>query len=143
MLKRILILVLVWLSVAPAVFAQAKPSGPEKAPPAAVVKLELTQPELGTLDNVMTEAQKVDKELELARAKLEAAQNRADVVRQQFELTRLKVCQTRKLDPDLYELLLLPTTLPNGQQAQRWTLRLRDTSPPTAPPAPASGGTAP
>ena len=122
-------------------FAQAaSPPPAEKAPPAAVAKLELTQPELGTLEGVMTEAQKVDKDLELARAKLEAAQNRADVVRQQFELTRLKVCQTRKLDPDLYELVLLPTTLPNGQQAQRWTLRLRDTSPTTAP---VSGGAKP
>lgn len=135
----LLLCALIWPMTA---FTQAaSPPPADKAPPpAAMAKLELTQPELGTLEGVMTEAQKVDKDLELARAKLEAAQNRADVVRQQFELTRLKVCQTRKLDPDLYELLLLPTTLPNGQQAQRWTLRLRDTSPTTAP---VSGGAKP
>lgn len=123
--------------------AQSAAPPPAVKPPAAAAAPPLTQEEIKTLDAVLEQATDVDKQLAAARLALESAENRANTIRAQFEIARLRACATRKLDPDQYEVVLLPVDLPNGAQAKKWTIRLRAPAESTAPSAAPSGGSAP
>lgn len=123
---------------------QAQSAAPAAVkPPAAAPIPQLTQDEIKSLDAVLEQAADVDKQLASARLALESAENRANTIRAQFEIARLRACATRKLDPDQYEVVLVPIDLPNGAQAKKWTIRLRAPAESTAPSAAPSGGSAP
>lgn len=133
----LLLCALIWPMTAFTQAASPPPADKATVKPAAP---QLTQDEIKGLDAVLEQATSVDQQLNTARLALESAENRANTIRANFEIARLRVCATRKLDPDLYEVVLVPVDLPNGAQAKQWTIRLRQS---VAPPTEVSGGSAP
>lgn len=102
------------------------------AKPAA--NLEITVDDQRDLDVILEESRSVDIDVENARLRTIAANNRADKVRAQYELVRLRILTSRKLDPAAFDVVYEPVEK-NGVKANEWLIRPRATPQSSPPPA--------
>lgn len=94
--------------------------------------LELTTADTRDLDGILEESKAVDIDTENARLRTIAAANRADKVRAQYELVRLRILTSRKLDPAAFDVVYEPVER-NGVKANEWIIKPRPAPSPTGP----------
>lgn len=123
-LRSILMTVSVLVLLACTVPAQAaNPPPAEKA--TAPANLQLAPADLDNLNAVLSVARDVDREIANADLTMKAARARSEAIQARAEVLRLRILVARNLDPDKYEVLIVPIkpTEANGNTTAEWAIR--------------------